>query len=204
MRKRLALIALFALCGCVSTHDNAALLVSLTPEHFRDTAQIIDDPLETTVIISMEPGFHEVNNVFHDGWECDSFLRAFVDKRSGATTYQLYIDAGYIGHDRRLYDTINYFTPQGVQSDPVIKIARDKGSCRKDDCVHKEIVGFNMPETILRQIAATYAPNAGNPWLFKLKGKIVGAEQEDGIMPSEAAGLLMAVQSYRATPHPKD
>jgi hypothetical protein len=202
MRKHVVLIAVLALCGCAPQHDDIGLLLSLTPEHFRDTAQITDDPLETTAVISMEPGYQGNNNARRDGWSCNSFLRAFVDKRSGATTYQLYADTGYTGHDRRLYDTINYFTPQGVQSAPVIKIARDKGSCPKNDaCVHKEIVGFNMSESMVRQIAATYAPNAKNGWAFRLKGRIVGADQEDAIMPSEAAGLLLAVQAYRASGH---
>jgi hypothetical protein len=200
MRKLLALIAVLVLGGCAPQHDDVDLLLSLTPEHFRDTAKITDDSLETTAVISMEPGYQGNNNAGRDGWSCNSFLRAFVDKRSGATTYQLYIDAGYTGHDRRHYDTINYFTPQGIQSAPVIKIARDKGSCPKnDECVHKEIVGFDMSESTVRQIAINYKPNAPNGWLFKLKGRIVGADQEDVIMPSEAAGLLLAVQAYKAS-----
>jgi len=92
-----------------------------------------------------------------------------------------------------------------VQSSSLIKIARDKGACPKNnECLHTEDVGFNVPEDMVRKIATTYAPHAKNGWLFKLKGKIVGTDVEGVIMPSEAAGLLMAVQSYRATPHPKN
>jgi hypothetical protein len=201
MRKYLALIAVLALCGCGSSGDSAEQMISFTPEHFRDTAQIVDDHLETTAIISTEQGRHEIGDMVTDGWKCKSFLRAFVNKRSGAATYQLYVVIRYFG-DRRGFSTINYFTPKGVQSSSLVKIARDKGSCPKsDECVHKEIVGFDMSESMVRQIAATYAPNARNGWLFKLKGRIIGADQEDVIMPSEAAGLLLAVQAYKVSLH---
>jgi len=201
MRRLFSLMAVLALCGCATSHDNPELFL-LTPEHFRDTAQIVDDSLETTATISMEPGYHEHNNINKDGWSCDSYLRAFVDKRSGRTTYQLYVDVGYISHERRLYDSVNYKTPEGIQSAALIKIARDKNYCRRDkECEHDEVVGLNLPEGVVREIAATYSPNAQNPWLFKLKGRILNEDMEDGIVPAEAAGLLMAVQAYKASLH---
>ncbi len=198
MRKPLVFIVALALCGCASG-DSFETLISMTPEHFRDTAQIFDDQLETTAIISMEPGFHGPHNMPQDGWVCDAYLRAFVEKQSGATTYQLYVDVSYVAHDRRLYDTIVYRTSQGVQSAPVIKISRDRASCRKNDCTHRDVVAFEMPETMLRQIAATYTPNTRNGWLFKIKGKFIDTDVQYVIMPSEAAGLLMAVQAYKAS-----
>jgi hypothetical protein len=197
----LVFVAALALCGCASG-DSFETLVSMTPEHFRDTAQILDDQLETTAIISMEPGFHARHNLAVDRLVCDAYLRAFVEKQSGATTYQLYVDASYSGHDRRLYNTIVYRTPQGIQSAPVIVISRDRANCRKDDCMHRDVVAFDMPEAMLREIAATYTPNVRNGWLFKIKGKFLDTDIEDVIMPSEAAGLLMAVKAYKASLHP--
>ena len=201
MKRYFAWIAVLALWGCGSSGDSVEQMIAFTPEHFRDTAQVVDDTLETTAIISTEQGRHEIGDIFTDGWKCKSFLRAFVDKRSGAATYQLYVEIRYLG-DRRAYNTINYFTPQGVRSSSLVRIARDKGPCpRSGDCQHTEDVGLNMPEDMLRQIAATYAPNTRNGWLFKLKGKIGGTDVEDVIMPSEAAGMLMAVQAYKSSLH---
>ena len=198
MGKLFALIAALALMGCAG--ESVDEIVSYTPEHFRDTAKITDDQLETTAIITTEDGRHQVVNYDVDGWACKSYLRAFIDKRSGATSYQLYADITYYD-DRRIYSTINYFSLKGVQSAPLIRIAHNTDPCHKADCLHTEDVGFNMPDSMVREIAATYAPHAKNGWLFKLKGKVIGTDIEGVVMPSEAAGLLMAVQAYKASLH---
>jgi hypothetical protein len=190
-----------ALGSCASSQDDVKALVAMTPEHFRDTAAITDDELETTAVISMEPGFKQTIFVWDTGWECNSFLRAFVDKRTLKVNYQLYVVVGYVGSQWRFYDTINYKTAAGVESAPVTLITRDVPTCTSQGCLYKETVGFDMSEQMIRQIAASYTPSAGNPWLFKLKGKIIGADQEDGIMPAEAAGLLEAAAVYTGSRH---
>jgi hypothetical protein len=199
MKKLFALIAVLALCGCGSSGDSAEQMISFTPEHFRDTARIIDDALDTTAIITTEEGSRRGGDFSVDGWTRKSFLRAFVDKRSRAATYQLYVAISYLG-DRRVYSTINYFTPQGVQSSSLVKIAHGTDSCHEgEECLRTEDVALNMPEDMVRQLAATYTTHTRNGWVFKIKGKIIGTDVVGVIMPSEAAGLLMAVQAYKAS-----
>lgn len=199
MRKIFVLIGALALWGCASG-DSAEDIMSYTPEHFRDTALITDDALDTVAVISTQNGRHQGTDFGGDGWSCKSFLRAIIDKRSRATTYQLYAEVSYFD-DRRAYSMINYFTPQGVQSVPLTKIAHSSDPCHKSDCMKTEDVAFDMPESMLREIAGTYAPHAANGWEFKLKGRIISTDVVGVVMPSEAAGLLMTVKAYKASLH---
>ncbi len=72
----LLLVLAGSLSGCASG-PTVEELISLTPEHFRDTATVKDDVLETTAVISTENGYVERGFA-------DDFLRAFIDKKTGA------------------------------------------------------------------------------------------------------------------------
>jgi len=193
--------AALLLSGCAgpSVQEQASQLVLLTPEHFRDTATLKDDPLDTTAIITTEPGWKETKGLLKVVWN-DEFLRVFVDKRTGAATFQVYTYVAYFAPGWHFYQTANYATPSGPTEVPVDVIDRHVIDCdaQAGGCDYSESVGFDVTEPFLKAIAATYSPGAGNPWLFKLNAKS-GDEYKDGLMPAEIAGCLMAVDAYRAS-----
>ncbi|WP_147121214.1 hypothetical protein [Flavisphingopyxis soli] len=170
-------------------------LQALTPEGARHALTISDDELETVVNITSEKVWKS-RGKFTDKVRSDNFLRAFIDKSSGAVRYQLYQEITYSGEWRRI-TTVNYATPNGPVSAPVVSIAKDVITCDYGLCVYREAVGFDIPAKQLEAIAASYAPGQSRLWRFRFKGQS-GLDWEDRLAPAEAAGVLLAVRAYRA------
>ncbi len=64
-------------------------------------------------------------------------------------------------------------------------------------CTYTEIVIFEVEEDLLRTIAARYQPNEPVAWRIRYKGQS-GLDVDEGLVAGEVAGLLMAVDAYRA------
>jgi hypothetical protein len=58
-------------------------------------------------------------------------------------------------------------------------------------------VAFDLDEALLRTEARSYVPGQPGLWMFKIKGKD-GSEKVNGLLRAEIAGLLLAVDEYRA------
>jgi hypothetical protein len=171
-------------------------LLALTPADFQRTATLKDDSLDTVAQISTEPGFQEKRGLLKIVWN-DNFLRAFIDKKTGATVFQVYQYISYQG-SWHFYDTANFETPDGPQSVQVTVINRNVNSCSAYlGCSFTEHVGFEAPESLLRAIAAQYSTNPSMIWRFKFGSK-AGGDWKDGMVASEVAGLLAAVDQYRS------
>lgn len=189
-----ALACIFIFSGCATRE---AELVNLSKEHFRDTATIKDDSLDTVAIISTVKGFQERQGLVGVVWD-DNFLRAFVDKKTGLTRIQLYQIIYYQGDSWRFYHTINYESPEGPQARPLVIIDRDVNCkfSRYGGCMYAEHVGLEVDEQFLRLIAAGYQPGQRTAWKFKFIAKS-GNEYKDGLLPAEVAGFLDALDAYR-------
>lgn len=85
----------------------------LTPEDFVRTAFIKDDDLEPVATITTENGYRFKGGI-GDTVRSDPFLRALIDKASGAVTYQLYVRMSYTGEDRRFTLLNSRRNPTGV------------------------------------------------------------------------------------------
>lgn len=189
-----ALACLLSLTSCATRE---AQLGTLTKEHFRDTITIKDDSLDTVAEISTAKGFQERKGLAGVVWD-DNFLRALVDKQTGQTRIQLYQIIYYQGDSWNFYHTINYETPEGPQSRPLVIIDRNVNCTfsRYGGCMYAEHVGLEVDERLLRFIAATYQPGQLQAWKFKFTAKS-GREYRDGMLVGEVAGLLEALDGYR-------
>lgn len=188
------------LVGCAASNREAQVqtAINLTKEHFRNTATIKDDSLDTIATISTVNGFQEKRGLLGIVWD-DNFLRAFVEKKSGRTTIQLYQVIYYQGSGWNFYQTVNFETVTGPESRPLTIIKRDvdcTGS-RYSGCTYVEHVAFDVNESLLRTIAERYQPGQLAGWKFKFSSKS-GKEYNDGMLPAEVAGLLEALDGYRA------
>lgn len=171
-------------------------LLAMAPADFERTAVLKDDALDTLAQISTEPGFQEKRGLLKMIWH-DNFVRAFIDKKTGATTFQVYQYISYSG-SWRFYTTANYETPMGPDSKPVTVIARNVNSCSAYvGCSFTEHVGFEVSEEMLRAIGARYALQPGSIWRFKFASKS-GGDWQDGMATAEVAGILASVDRYRA------
>lgn len=195
-------IALFA----SSANANAASLekqfkqyMSLTPDHFEKGATIKDDNLEVVAVITTEPGF-KIKRGLLGLVNDDNFFRAFVNKKTGETSYQLYQYINYVG-EWAFFETANYEGKTEVETAPLTVISREVGTCSQMlGCFKSEIVAFDVDEKVLRRVAAGYDPSGKGTsgWRFRLKAK-TGVQRDEGMSPAEAAGILHAVSAYKRT-----
>lgn len=171
--------------------------LALTPADFTRTMAVKDDALDTVARFSTEGGFQEKRGLLKIAWY-DNFLRAFIDKKTGETSFQLYQFITYDG-DWRFYQTANFETPAGPDSKPVTVISRDVLSCSAyGGCTFSEHLGLDLPEPLLRQLAASYTPGVPHVWNFKFGGK-AGVDFQDAMNVAEIVAMLDAVDRYRAS-----
>lgn len=171
---------------------------TLTPEHFDRTSVVQDDDLEVSASIDTEAGF-KFKGGFTDVIRSNTFLRALINKRTGETVYQVYARLNY-SLEQRVFERVNFETPDGPMTVSLTVIARD-AECQhaptlKYGCLHTEDVAFALPESFIRQLAARSAERPVKPWRFRFKSQ-KGIDWTDDMPPSEAAGLLLAVERYR-------
>lgn len=197
----LAVVAAAVLAGCAGTTSDAQIqtALSLTKDHFRTTATIKDDALDTVATVSTERGFQEKRGLLGVVSD-DNFLRAFIDKKTGTTTMQVYQVIYYTGRSWNFFQTVNYEAPNGPQSRPVTIIGKDVNctGSRYGGCTYSEHLGFEVDESLLRLIAASYQPGHAAAWKFKFAAKS-GKDYNDGMLGAEVAGFLEAVDFYRAS-----
>lgn len=190
-------VATLAIAGAMAGSASAetvrlpAKQAALSADHFHARAQVIDDPLDLETVVSTERGFQTGRGMFRSPTN-DNHLRAVVDKRSGATRFEVRQILTYPGPVRG-YGEVSYQTAQWPIAAPLTKIKDNAGHCFLFEApeVCREEVAFDVSESELRRAAA--APSA---WGFKFKSD-TGHEHRAAITPAEIAGLLKAVDAYR-------
>jgi hypothetical protein len=120
-------IAVLAATIVLGSHPGTAYakdpdLMSLTMEHFRDSATIKEDPQGATVI-STEKGFAEHTGPLRMVWK-DEFLSGAVDKQTGQRSFRVNAWIIYSGRWRS-YETASYQSKKGPESVPADKIGAE-------------------------------------------------------------------------------
>lgn len=131
----------------------------------------------------------------------DIFLRAFVDKKSGAATYQVYFRFRGTAGSWPQFDTVNYEATGGPRSVALERLGNDvdcSSSRLLGQCTYTEVVAFSIDEAFARQIAQLYRKGAAAAWRMRFKGRS-GMNVDEGIVPAEMAGLLLRVDQYRVS-----
>ena len=114
----LALLGLAA--GPAQAKDPA--LLSLSMEHFRDTATVKEDPLGAIATISTENGFVERRGLMGMVWN-DEYLKGVIDEKTDQKSFQVYSMITYRGN-WRFYQSASYQTPAGPRSVPLVQIGK--------------------------------------------------------------------------------
>jgi hypothetical protein len=172
-------------------------LLNMTPEDFSAKITIKDDSLETSAEISTVNGWQQKDGLLKIV-NSDQFFRAFVNKRSGVVTYQVYQYVYYYG-DWAFFNLVNFETPDGPVQKDLTVISRDVLECsRYLGCRHVEHLAFDVDEGLLRAAAANYKPGQLAAWRFRLKAKS-GVQRDEGFVAAEIIALLQAVDKYKAS-----
>jgi hypothetical protein len=168
-------------------------LLSLSMEHFRDTATVKDDPADAAATISSEKGFAVHKGPMRMVWN-DEYLKSVIDKKTGQKSFQ--VEAWIIYSGRwRSYETVNYQTPAGPTSAPVTQIRRETANCAVGDCLYTERMAFPVDEELLRRLATASASGKPTLWTYKFVAK-TGPDYAGGLSSAEIAGLLAKVDEY--------
>jgi hypothetical protein len=194
MKFRIAALAPFIVLWLAPTaYAKDPALLSLTMEHFRDTATVKDDPVDAATVISTEKGFAEHKGPMRMVWH-DEYLRSVIDKKTGRKSFQVYAWIIYGGRWRS-YESVDYQTMTGPKSAPVTPIGKEMENCAVGDCQYTERIAFSVDEELLRGLAATTVPGKPALWAYKFIAK-TGPAYAGGLSSAEIAGLLAKVDEY--------
>ena len=174
-------------------HAKDPALLSLTMEHFRDTATVKEDPLGAMTTISTENGFVERRGLMGMVWN-DEYLTGVVDKKTDQKTFQVHAMITYRGN-WRFYRNASYPTSGGPRSVPLAQIGKESDNCAVGECIYTERVAFTIDEGLLRQLAGENTPGKPALWRYKLIAK-QGPEYAGAISSAEIAGFLARVDDY--------
>jgi len=188
----LAAIAALAINGHAAYAKDPALL-SLSMEHFRDTAAVSDGLTDDTATISTENGFAEHTGVMRMVWH-DEFLRADIDKKSGRKSFQVYAWIIY-GGGFRSYETVSFQTGGGTHSMPVTRLGKSVDSCAVGECTYTERMAFPVDEETLRHLAVGNGSGGPAMWPIRFTAHS-GPAYADGLSSAEIAGFLAKVDEY--------
>ena len=185
-----ALAAGIVLGAAGTAHAKDPALLSLTMEHFRDTATVKDDPRADATTISTEKGYAEHSGPLHMVWQ-DEFLSGVNDKQTGQKSFRVEAWIIYTG-SWRSYESVSFQTPNGPQSVPLIKVGKEAANCAVGDCTYTERIAFPVDEELLRRLAAAYAPGRASIWAYRFLAN-KGPDFAGGLSSAEISGLLAKV-----------
>lgn len=200
------LVPALALIGAAETNaeqkklpKQVRALLAMTPSDHQAKVTLEDDDMEMTANLHTLNSFQEKHGLLGIVWN-DIFLRAFVDKKTGETSYQVYFTYRGNAQTWPRLNQVNYEGPSGLQNANLDRIASDvdcTGS-RYIGCTYTEVVGFDAPEPFLREIASKYQTDqlSGGAWKMRFKGQS-GLDVDEVLLSAEVSGLLMAVDQYK-------
>jgi hypothetical protein len=169
---------------------------SLNKEHFKETIVIEDDSLATLAKLSTREGRQEKRGINIGLTYDDNFLRAYVNKKTGETEYQVYNIFYYSDTSHwKFYYGVNYETPNGVSSQRITSVDTDV-NCSGGSCVYNEDVLFVVDEDLIRWIAGNYTPGMKNAWNYKIIARS-GEDYVDSLLAAEFAAIYEAVNEYK-------
>jgi hypothetical protein len=203
--KKLLIIGILFLTGCgVSRQNQIEQALALTPDHFKRSVTIKDDPLDLVVTFSTVEGFKARQGLLGVVGD-DNFLRGFVNRKTGERRFQVY-NTIYYGGNWKFFNYVNYETPNGPRQKALTILDRQVTSCSRNTfigCGFNEHVAFDVEESLLRTMSRQQN-NPGEPagWSYKLSARD-GTEYKDGILAAEILGLLMRMDEYRGSVSPE-
>src|SRR4051794_23249521 len=148
--KSLILLALMA--GAGPSKDEQRF-DAMTPDSA--AAAVTVHELEAATAFDTKQVFQIKSGLLGFVWN-DNYIRAFVDKKTGYTFYQIVETVNYEGSAWRFYSQVSYQTSQGMQTFPLTKLEHDT-SCTRT-CILNETVAFDLSDKLAHAIATLYKP----------------------------------------------
>jgi hypothetical protein len=122
----------------------------------------------------------------------NSWLRAFVDKKTGAVTVQVYHSASYNGRGFDSYLRATYESPDGVEQADVSQIGTDI-SCSRYSCTHYADLVFPVSLAVLRAAAKAFNPSEPRTGLKYRIFAQSGNNVDDALPGNEIAAFVQVI-----------
>jgi hypothetical protein len=198
MRRHSPYAAAALAAGILITYSATAKdpeLLSLSAEHFTQTASVTEEPHATR--ITTERGYVERSGLMGEVWH-DEFLAARIDHDSGRVSYEMDVSFTYRG-TARSYQTAEFRGLQQLETVPVKVLKRQTINCPTGECTYTETLAVAIDEAVLRHIAQAYVPGKPELWRFRILAK-GGPDYRGALSNAEVAGLLAKVDYYVQNP----
>ena len=187
--------AVLLMPGCSFTPDYQQAL-DMTVEDYRNKVKKDNAGAGHIIVFSSEDAVQN-NPGTADSERDDNYVRAEVDRRTGATSYQIINLIHYQGEDWNHYQTVKYLTQEGVIEDKLIVVKREVTDCSVfSGGNYIEIVGFNLSEEIVKNGAQRYKPGDKTGLKYKFFAK--NGEGYKGILfAQELVAVYSLVEEYK-------
>jgi hypothetical protein len=194
--RSLALLLVLLSTAEVSFAGDPALL-SLDPDHFRDTAITNDDPVAGVTTVSTQKGYVEHHGPLRAVWN-DEYLFGIVNRKAGHETFEIISVITYRG-SRRTYGQAKLQGTSGAVTVPTAHIKTSSLNCPTGECTYTDELSFPVEESLLRQLAAHAAakPELWHYTLLEPTGNYTGE-----LSTAEIAGFLAKVDEYTGAAPP--
>ena len=209
---KIAVILLGALVisGCMTTREAMKKeILGLDAHHFADTLIVKSVLSDSVVEFSTLEGYRPLKFI-GIGW-LDSFLKGYLNKKTGKRSYLVYQFISYQGRGWRSYRRVDYQTPEGKVSGPLTHYHREIANCSSSKgCTYEEHVVFDIEESLLRKIAKlslssqekTTTQGKITVFLYELSSE-EGHKSTYWLLPAEVAGLLERMDEYTSQASPQ-
>lgn len=173
-------------------------LAALSPADFAAQVHVTDDRTRPAVVLSTREAYTRGRAV-QGAHVDDVHLRAVVDRASGRVTWQVWHDLVTVRRYRNVV-SVQYVSGGELRTARPIAVDHSLGQCPPTDgpgfCNKITRIGFELPESAVREMAASYAAGSRAPWRLHFRDA-AGRDVSSGIAPAEAAGLVAALEAWR-------
>ncbi|MEM1154564.1 MAG: hypothetical protein AAGI44_10505 [Pseudomonadota bacterium] len=177
-------------CAVAPTlEEREASYVALSEQHFTDTLNIVDDPLNPSIEIDTRAGHRDY--VFSWELQNDQFLRAFVARESGSVSLQAYVRTQIPGVFLRGTSVTFAHT---METRAVDRIGFD-ANCSGGRCINSEDVVFSITVDELSAAVEEAERRAERTLVFRIQGQS-GRDRDGRFHIEEARAMLSALERF--------
>lgn len=193
-----ALIVTPVHAGPAKLEKQIMALLHRQPAELEPLVKVQGDGLDPRITVSS----YGATQIVSKGWIAsttieDSFLRAFIDKKTGAVSAQIYHIASYGGKNWHFYQSATYQAPDGLKETQISRIDSDV-NCYRHGCAYQEQMVFPIEFSMLEAMAVKFNPaNPLNGLAYRVFAK--SGERIDAAIPeNEIVAFVNVVNRARA------
>lgn len=182
-----ALLGAVTACAVAPTlEEREQVYLALSDQHFEDTLNVVDDPLNPSIEIDTRAGHRDY--IFSWGLKNDQFLRADIFRETGNISIQGYVLVETTGDFLR-GQQVRF--EHSASDRPVDRIAFDV-NCNAASCVHHEDIVFSLTQEELEAAVSEAEARGEQTLVFRIQGQS-GQDRDGRFHVGELKALLGAI-----------